>query len=169
VRKGLVILLLGLAVSAAAFSGLYYFGTAPGRDMMREPEPELAWLKKEFHLTDSEYTRICQMHEAYLPRCRERCARIAEQDRRLEELLAQTNTMTSEIQNVIVYRASIRAECETEMLKHFLAVSRTMPTDQGRRYLAWVEEQTCLRGQGMEERHHLQQESPMAGHHHHHN
>jgi hypothetical protein len=33
------------------------------------------------------------------------------------------------------------------MLKHFFEVSRTMPPEQGKRYLAWVRENTCLRGE----------------------
>jgi hypothetical protein len=30
------------------------------------------------------------------------------------------------------------------MLQHFYEVSRTMPPEQGRRYLAWVQERTIL-------------------------
>jgi hypothetical protein len=40
------------------------------------------------------------------------------------------------------------------MLKHFIAVSQTMPPEQGRRYLAWVEKQTFMRGEAMERQHH---------------
>lgn len=152
-KKGGLILLLGLLVATAAFSGFYYFGTASCRDMMREPKPELAWLKKEFHLSDAEFTRISQMHAAYLPQCRERCMRIAQQDLQLHELLATATNLTPEIQNLLAERAKTRADCEAEMLKHFLAVSRTMPPEEGKRYLTWVENQSCLRGQAMEESH----------------
>ena len=38
----------------------------------------------------------------------------------------------------------MRADCQAAMLNHFFAVSRTMPADQGKRYLAWVLTQTCL-------------------------
>jgi hypothetical protein len=41
------------------------------------------------------------------------------------------------------------------MLKHFMEVSRGMPPEQGRRYLAWVEQRTLLSGQAMEQRHHI--------------
>jgi hypothetical protein len=157
-KKGALILLLGLALSTAAFSGFYYFGTASCRQLMSQPQPELAWLKKEFHLSDAEFTRISQMHAAYLPQCRERCLRIAEQDRQLQQLLDKATNMTPEIQNLLAQRARTRGECETEMMKHFLEVSRTMPPEQGRRYLAWVEEHIFLRGQGMEAHHPMAEE-----------
>ena len=160
-KKGPLILLLGLLASGLAFSGFYYLGTIRCRDMMRESKPELAWLKKEFKLTDAEFNRVSQLHEAYLPQCRERCKRIQEQDDKLQQLLAQSKTVTPEIQNLLTERAKTRAECEAEMLKHFLEVSRTMPPKQGERYLAWVQQQTSLRGQGMQHRHDMADEPHM--------
>jgi hypothetical protein len=160
-KKGALILLLGLLVSGAAFAGFYYLGTRPCRALMSQPEPELAWLKKEFHLSDVELDRITKLHEAYLPACAQRCMRIAEQNRQLEQLLSETPSVTAEVQNLLAERATTRAECEAEMLKHFLEVSRTMPPEQGRRYLEWVEQQTFLNSQGMESRH-----QTMEGHHH---
>jgi hypothetical protein len=35
------------------------------------------------------------------------------------------------------------------MLKHVFEVSHTMPPKQGKRYLAWARENTCLREQTM--------------------
>lgn len=160
-KKGPLILLFGLLASGLAFSGFYYFGTIRCRDMMRESKPELAWLKKEFKLSDAEFNRISQLHEAYLPQCRERCKRIKEQDEKLQQLLAQSKTVTPEIQKLLAERANTRAECETAMLKHFLEVSRTMPPSQGERYLAWVQQQTSLRGKGMQERHDMADEPHM--------
>ena len=46
-KKGGWILLLGLILGTGAFSGFYYLGTASCRNLMREPQPELAWLKQE--------------------------------------------------------------------------------------------------------------------------
>jgi hypothetical protein len=67
--------------------------------------------------------------------------------------------MTPEIEAVMAQRAKMRTDCEAEMLKHFLAVSRTMPPEQGRRYLAWVEQQTFMRGEAMEQQHRQQSSS----------
>jgi hypothetical protein len=152
-KKAGFILLGGLLLSTLAFAGFYYVGTASCRTIMSEPQPELAWLKKEFKLSDAEYARITKLHEAYLPQCAERCKRIAEQDRRLEQILSKTQAITPEIENLLAERAKTRADCEAEMLRHFLEVSRTMPPEEGRRYLQWVEQQTCLSGQAMEQRH----------------
>ncbi len=162
-KRGGIILLLGLLLAVAAGAGFYYGGTAAYRRMMHEPQPELAWLKKEFHLSDAEYARISALHEAYLPQCRERCRRIDEQNSKLKELLGRSTNVTAEVRELLTERAKMRADCEAEMLKHFLEVSRTMPPEQGRRYLAWVEQQTSLRGEGMEQRHHMNHGDGMAG------
>ncbi|MGO9204519.1 MAG: periplasmic heavy metal sensor [Limisphaerales bacterium] len=164
-KKGATILLLGLLLATAAFCGFYYLGTASCRRMMRGPQPELAWLKKEFKLSDAEFARISQLHAAYLPQCAARCRRIEEESQRLRQLLSQATNMTPEIQFVLAERAGMRAECEAEMMKHFLDVSRTMPPEQGRRYLAWVERQTFLHGQAMEDRHHTEGGSQPAHQH----
>ena len=161
-RKGTYILLLGLVLATAGFSSFYYFCTASCREMMHGPQPELAWLKKEFKLSDSEFARLLQLHAAYLPQCAARCQRVEEQNEKLRQLFVQATNVTPELQNLLAERARMRADCEAEMMKHFWEVSRTMPPEQGRRYLAWVEEQTFLRGQGMEQRHRMEQDSHMA-------
>ncbi len=164
-KRGTVILLLGLLLGALGFAGFYYLGTASYRDMLRGPQPELAWLKKEFKLSDAEFTRISQLHAAYLPQCAARCQRIEEQSQKLKVLFAQAAAVTPEIESLLVERAKMRGECEAEMMKHFMAVSRTMPPEQGRRYLDWVEKQTFLRGQAMEERHRTEPTDHSAHHH----
>ncbi len=153
-RKGALILLLGLALGAAAFAGIYLFNTARYRAMLREPQPGLAWLKTEFQLSDAEYSRIAALHEAYLPECGRRCALIEEQNETLRGLLAAGGGVTPEIEELLEARARTRAQCEAQMLRHFREVSRAMPPEQGRRYLAWVEAQTVLQPQPMEARHH---------------
>jgi hypothetical protein len=152
-KKGGIILLVGLLLCAGAFGGFYYFGTASCRSLMKEPQPGLAWLKNEFKLSDAEFSRITKLHEAYLPQCAQRCTRIAELNRELEQLLSQASAVTPAIETVLAKRAKMRADCEAEMLNHFLEVSRMMPPEQGQRYLQWVEQQTFLNGQAMEQSH----------------
>lgn len=142
-RRGFVILGLGLVVAVLAYAGVYFAGTARSRQMLHSPHPELAWLKQEYHVRDTQFARVAQLHETYLHDCQERCRLIQQQDDKLEQLLAHASTVTPEIQKLLAKRAQTRAECEASMLKHFTQISRMMPPSDGRRYLAWVEE-TCL-------------------------
>jgi hypothetical protein len=139
-----LILVAGLVVALAAYLGFYYGGTANSRKLQKAGAPELAWLKEEFHLNDADFTRVCQMHESYLAGCAERCRLIDEKNEQLRRLLAATNTVTPEIQKLLQEAAQLRAECQTRMLEEFYQVSRSMPPDQGKRYLAWVQGQTLL-------------------------
>jgi len=143
-RRGFQILALGVVVAALAYAGFYVAGTARSRQMLHSPQPELAWLKQKYHLSDAEFTRISQLHNAYLPQCAKRCRQITELNRKLDSALAGASGLTPEIKALLTERAEVRAVCQTEMLEHFFAVSRTMPPEQGRRYLAWVQAQTCL-------------------------
>ena len=158
-----IILLIGLVAALAAFAGVYFVGTSESRELLHQPKPELAWLKHEFNLGDEEFKRVCDLHDAYLPKCAERCKSIAEETTRLEQLMAQGSSITPEMEEIIARRAKMRADCESEMLKHFIEVSRTMPAEQGKRYLAWVREQRSFKAEGMEELHMTQDHSQ---HHH---
>jgi hypothetical protein len=148
-KKGVLVLLLGLAVAAAAYGWVYLAGTSSARNLQRSRQPELAWLKEEFHLSDAEFQRISELHAAYLPQCAEMCRQVDVQNQRLKALLAATNQMTAEIESAIAESARLRGQCQRNMLEHFYQVSRTMPPEAGRRYLAWVQERTFLTSEGM--------------------
>jgi hypothetical protein len=149
-RRGILILSLGVIGAALACCCSYFMGTATPRALLRSTQPELAWLKHEFNLSDTEFTRVSQLHADYLPQCKERCRRIDGFNNQLSNALATATQVTPELEKILNERAQIRATCQAEMLKHFFEVSRTMPSEQGKRYLAWVRENTCLREQAMD-------------------
>jgi hypothetical protein len=149
-RRGILILALGLVGAALAYCCVYLVGTAMPRALMRSEQPELAWLQHEFNLGDAEFKRISELHAGYLPQCMARCRRIDQLNDTLSHALATTTQVTPDIERLLSERAQMRAVCQTEMLKHFFAVSRTMPPEQRKRYLAWVQENTCLREEGMD-------------------
>jgi hypothetical protein len=149
-KRGLLILVLGLAAGWAAFYCLYRMGTATPRALLQSPQPELAWLKHEFKLDDAEFQRIAALHAGYQPRCRARCEQIERLNDRLSAALTDAAHLTPELEKLLGERAQMRATCQAEMLKHFFEVSRAMPPEQGRRYLAWAREHTCLSEAGMD-------------------
>ena len=56
-RRGILILVLGVIGAAIAYGCFYLMGTATPRALMRSAQPELAWLKHEFSLSDAEFTQ----------------------------------------------------------------------------------------------------------------
>ena len=149
-RRGILILAVGVVGAVVAYCCFYLMGTATPRALMQSAQPELAWLKHEFNLGDAEFKRISELHAGYLPQCMERCRRIDELKDKLSNTLASATQVTPEIEKLLGEQAQMRATCQAEMLKHFFEVSRTMPPEQGKRYLAWVRENTCLREQAMD-------------------
>jgi hypothetical protein len=113
---------------------------------MRELEqtcgPELAWIKTEFELDDATFARVRLLHEAYKPVCEEYCRQIDAQHRKLAQLLSTSEGVTPEITHVVTEANTLRARCQEKMLQHFFEVSHAMPPEEGRRYLAWMREQT---------------------------
>ena len=143
-RRSLTILILGIAVAIGGYCALYLGKTSAGRAIRFSDSPELAWLKLEFGLGDAELARIRQLHEGYLPRCAEMCAKIAQANKDLESLVTQANQVTPQISAKLAEIGRLRQECQTQMLAHFYAVSQSMPPEQGRRYLAEMQTLTSL-------------------------
>ena len=144
--KSWLILLLGLLLGAAAFAVPYWNRTAKSRAMVQSAEPGLEWLKAEFNLNEDEFRKACELHEGYKPECKRMCALIESKEAELQQLLRTTNRVTEDIARILKEKAAIHAECQTKMLAHFYAVSQTMPADEGKRYLLWVQERTLNSG-----------------------
>jgi len=146
-KKSWLILFGGLLAGIIAYTCIYLHATSAQRSMEQSTRPELAWLKSEYHLSDAQFAEVVRLHDAYKPKCAEMCRRIDEQNARVQKLLAATNTVTPEIKQALAQAAQLRAECESAMMQHFYEVSQAMPSDQGKRYLAWVQSETLLTGQ----------------------
>src|SRR6266404_178612 len=146
-KRSWFILLGGLFAGLVAYACIYLHATSAQRSVEQSTQPALAWLQKEYHLTDAQFTQIVQLHGAYYPKCAEMCRRIDDQNTKVQKLLAATNDVSPEIKQALADAAQLRVECQSAMMQHFYEVSRAMPLDQGKRYLAWVQQETLLPGQ----------------------
>lgn len=142
-KKSGIILLAGLAAGLLAYACLYFTGSGRGSNTAGTA-PELAWLKSEFRLSEEQFARVAELHAAYRPTCAEMCRRIDEKNAALQKLLAATNSVTPEIQAALAAAARVRTECQAAMLAHVFEVSRAMPPEQARRYLAFMHERTLF-------------------------
>ena len=148
-KKGIIIFLFGLLAGIAAYGCVYFVCMSPARSLQQSDKPELAWLKEEFSLNDTEFKRVSELHAAYLPQCRDMCREIDAHNVKLQKLLSGATNMTPQINAAVSESARLRSECQTMMLRHFFQVSQAMPPQQGQRYLSWVKEKAFLPDFGM--------------------
>lgn len=141
-KRAWLIAIGGLFVAVAAYACVYLAGTSTQRAVANSDKPALAWLQQEYQLNDAQFARVCEVHDAYRPKCMEMCRMIDAKNAQIEKLLAATNVVTPEIKQALAEAAQIRGECEAAMLEHFYKVAQTMPPEQGKRYLAWVQQET---------------------------
>ena len=160
-NRSLVILLGALVLGVALFGSSYFAGQRACR--MTRSADDLSWLRNEFHLSDAEMARIQKLHEGYLPKCAEMCAKIAAKKSELETALGGATNVNPVAQQKLAELATFRAQCQSQMLQHFIEVSQTMPPEQGRRYLAEMQRLTLGFHEQTE-----QSMSESAGHEHHH-
>jgi len=160
-NRSLVILLSALVLGVALFAGAFFAGQRAC--LMTRSADDLSWLRDEFHLGDAEMARIQKLHEGYLPKCAEMCAKIAAKKSELETALGSSTNVSPVAQQKLAELAALRAQCQAQMLQHFNEVSQTMPPEQGRRYLAEMQRLTLGFHEQTE-----QTMSGSAGHEHHH-
>jgi len=151
-RRPLFIFLLLLAASVLLCATAYRVaGNCYARHLAGDTD-DLAWLRLEFRLSDAELQRVRQLHDGYLPTCQEFCRRIAAEKRDLHQLLDAGTQTGPQVEEKLKNVAVLRAQCQAAMLAHFAEVSRIMPAEQGRRYLAEMHRLTLGSHEKVEER-----------------
>ena len=141
------IVIVGLIAAVVGYTCTYLAGIKGQHDVEKSNQPALAWLQQEYQLNNAQFVCVCQLHAAYQPKCDEMCREIDAMNARLQNLLVATNVVTHEIKQALTQNAQLRVECEQMMLAHFYAVAQVMPPEQGKRYLAWVRQETLASDQ----------------------
>jgi hypothetical protein len=115
-----VVVVLAGAVSFGAF---FAMNDDPAVRRAARQGDAMAWLRAEFHLDESRFTAIKQLHDAYGSVCERHCADIMRARRQ--------KAPKAEI-------AALEQVCVGSMTEHFREVAALMPTAEGQRYLAIV-------------------------------
>jgi len=131
-------LIAGLGIFVGSYAATRHFCSVS----MARSTDDLAWFRDEFHLSDAEMARVRVLHEGYMPQCAEMCARIAAKKREISIALANGTNVTADVQQRLLELGQLRAKCQAQMLEHFVGVSRAMPPEQGKRYLAEMQRVT---------------------------
>lgn len=144
-KRALIILLAALVLGAGAYFFCFRIGTRSVRQMA-SVDNELAWLGSEFHLSPDQTKRIAALHAGYEPVCTAMCRRIAENNARLDRLIAEQGGITPEMERLLHESAEVQVACRKEMLKHIYAVAAVMSPEQGARYLGLLKMQVLQPG-----------------------
>lgn len=141
-KRPLLILIFALLAASALFGSSYFMGRRVCEVCDAKSADTLEWLREEFHLSDADMARIRQLHNGYMPKCAEMCARIAAKKQELDAELAGGTNVSAAAKQKLTELAVLRAQCQAQMLDHFVEVSRAMPPEEGRRYLSEMERVT---------------------------
>ena len=150
-------------MGVAVFAGAFLLGRQICATPKTNPADDLAWLCREFQLSSNALANVRQLHEGYLPKCGEMCARIAAKKQELAAALAGATNVNPAVEQTLKELGELRAQCQAQMLRHFVEVSQAMPPEQGRRYLAEMQRLTLGAHEQIE-----QSMSDHAGHEHQH-
>ena len=163
-RRSLIIVALAVLAGGAVFFAAWRTAARVCTACV-QPADELGWLRTEFNLSEAQMQAVRKLHEGYLPKCHELCRQIEAKRAELDARLDGSTNITDDARQRIAEIAALRARCQTQMLDHFYEVSRAMPPEQGKRYLA----EMCRLTMGEHARTEEQMtdsDAPANGHHH---
>lgn len=140
--RSLIIVLGALALGAGLFIGSFAASQRVCRACVAEPPGSLSWLQGEYHLNNEQMQRIQQLHNNYLSHCKMMCRIISAKQQDAAMALNNATNVSPAAQQKLNDLAVCRTRCQAQMFQYFINVSRVMPPDQGRRYLAEMEKNT---------------------------
>jgi hypothetical protein len=135
-KRTLLLLLLGLAAGSAAHV-LYYRWHAPAD--INSLDAQLAWMKTELNLTDVQYARIKELHQASGPRLRALAAQVAALQKEFAafEESRRTNDRVDFIDfaRFVEARRHVNRECQDSTRQLVAAAAEVMTPTQRQRYI----------------------------------
>jgi hypothetical protein len=134
------LLLVGLALLAAlgGYTVCYRWMTGASRSMLAGPDAGMQWLRQEYHLTETQFVKVQDLHRQYTPKCEAMCDDINKANAHFREVLKKNARYSPEVDAALAECASVQASCRHALLQHAYAVSAEMSPEEGRRYLGMM-------------------------------
>jgi hypothetical protein len=138
-RRGALVLLLGLAVGVAAHVVYFRLHQPPSPETI---DGQLGWMRSELGLSDAQYARIRELHQASSPRLRALAAQVAQMQ---AEFAAFENTRRTadrvdfiEFAKFVEVRRTVNRECLDSTRRLVQAAASEMTPEQRERYFGIV-------------------------------
>lgn len=126
-----------LLIVAAAIAGVLGYRSACDptlREAARHGDVS-AWLRREFHLTDSQYAAIEKLHREYSGVCEGHCRAIRAAMSEREAIRGARPEDKGAVAAAELRIRELSTECESSLLRHLERVAAEMSAADGRRYL----------------------------------
>ena len=138
-NRTLLILLLGLAAGIGSHFGYFQLYRPAGNETL---DGQLAWIRTELKLSDQQFARVKELHEASSPRLRALASEVA---RMRAEFAAFENTRRTsdrvdfiEFAQFVEVRRNINRECLESTRRLVLATADVMTPEQRAQYMGIV-------------------------------
>lgn len=151
-----------ILLGAVVLSGTGYFSSRLPRDRactscdvaQLKSADALAWMRRDFDLSDDEFVKVCALHDAYLPLCDSMCKRMEEATTHLASALQTSHSMTKEAEAALREYETARAECQRATLQHVLDTSAVMKPKAGGEFVQKILPHLLTSSQHVSELHH---------------
>jgi hypothetical protein len=144
-KKGLFIIAV-IAMAIITYFGVHRSVTMEARAVLRSECPELAWLKREYALSDHQFGKIQELHNLHDVECQNHCRALATTQQELQKLIISEPLQSPPVQNALQAWRNQQVISQDSILKHMENVSNEMDLAQGRRYRENVYRSLILSG-----------------------
>ena len=138
-NRVLLVLVLGLTAGLGTHLAYYRYHEPAPTDTL---EGQLAWMKTELKLSNRQFTRIKELHQASHPRLRAMAAQVAHMQSEFVEFEKARRTTDRvdflEFARFVESRRSLNRECLDSTRQLVLASAEVMTPDQRQQYIRLV-------------------------------
>jgi Spy/CpxP family protein refolding chaperone len=138
-KHPILIILLGLAVGTATHLAYFQHREPVATDTL---EGQLAWMRTELRLTDGQFARIKELHQASRPRLRAMSAQVALMQAEFAEFertrLTADRVDFLEFARFVESRRDLNRRCADSTRELVLASAEVMTPEQRRQYIRLV-------------------------------
>lgn len=138
-KRPLLTLLLGLIAGLAVHFAYYGWHRRTGPETL---EGQLAWIRSELRLSDAQFARIRELHQASRPRLQLMAAQVAQMHAEFAEFERARRTSDRvdflEFARFVENRRALNRECLDSTRQLVLASAEVMTPEQRERYIRLV-------------------------------
>jgi len=138
-KRAFLTLILGLAAGIGSYSVYFRFNEPIPTDSL---EGQLAWMKSELHLTDSQFSRIQELHQASHPQLQAMAAQVSHMQTEFAEFEQTRRTADRvdfvEFARFVETRRNLNQACLDSTRRLVLASAEIMNPSQREQYLHLV-------------------------------